>query len=459
MSKNKIRKRYQIIEIQGSEANCQFFYADDDTDFSVDMSTVPEKDADKARTNGGNLLDSDHIGGLVDEIKGLNRRMESFLHTSQAATADGRSARFTGQANGVLLHGFEGTGKSFLLSRLRRAPFRRIVRFEDDGLSGTIVRSQESLRRGFTEARANQPSLILIDDLQDSIGPLNRALARHFCEEMERLKGHRVLVVATCRSPTDLHPDLQAGGGVFKRIELPIPDRGARTSILEILLKDLAVQSEIATELALRTHAFTGKDLKVLVFEAIDNAQQREPNHTETSTTTDVVNGTGSVPHAAGHDKDEDAPRDETSEYHDCSEAQFGVPTMEDFELALRTVRPTALREFIFEPPKIGWQDIGGSSAIKEHFDKALSWPLHHANTLKRYHKRPAKGILLYGPPGCSKTLTAQAVASHYRLNFISVKGGELISMYVEIIYHMFLCGAIQWLDGCPKTLRPYSKP
>ena len=78
------------------------------------------------------------------------------------------------------------------------------------------------------------------------------------------------------------------------------------------------------------------------------------------------------------------------------------------------------------------WDDIGGSKDIQQRFDKIIGWPLYHADIMASLRKKPKKGVLLYGPPGCSKTLTAQAIATNYGLNFIAVKGAELISMYVS---------------------------
>ncbi|KAI7123662.1 AAA-domain-containing protein, partial [Hortaea werneckii] len=75
--------------------------------------------------------------------------------------------------------------------------------------------------------------------------------------------------------------------------------------------------------------------------------------------------------------------------------------------------------------------DIGGSETQKERFDEIIGWPLHHPEMIEQLDLPAQKGVLLYGPPGCSKTMTAQAVAATYKLNFIAVKGAELISMYV----------------------------
>jgi AAA family ATPase len=80
---------------------------------------------------------------------------------------------------------------------------------------------------------------------------------------------------------------------------------------------------------------------------------------------------------------------------------------------------------------QLTWDDVGGLSAVKQRLQEAVLWPQQHADALARLGATAPKGVLLYGPPGCSKTLLARAVAATAGLNFLSVKGGELYSKYV----------------------------
>ena len=104
---------------------------------------------------------------------------------------------------------------------------------------------------------------------------------------------------------------------------------------------------------------------------------------------------------------------------------------MADFQAALREVEPSAIREVFVEVPDVGWDDVGGLDEVKQRLIEAVEWPLKHAAIFARAGVRPPKGVLLSGPPGCGKTLLAKAVASETRVNFISVKGPELLSKYV----------------------------
>jgi transitional endoplasmic reticulum ATPase len=103
----------------------------------------------------------------------------------------------------------------------------------------------------------------------------------------------------------------------------------------------------------------------------------------------------------------------------------------EDFLAALRDVEPSALREVFVEVPSTTWEDVGGLERAKRLLHEALEWPLQYRDLFDAAGVRPLKGILLSGPPGCGKTLLAQAAASATQVNFISVKGPALLSKYV----------------------------
>jgi transitional endoplasmic reticulum ATPase len=107
------------------------------------------------------------------------------------------------------------------------------------------------------------------------------------------------------------------------------------------------------------------------------------------------------------------------------------VVKKEDFENALRVVEPSAMREVLVEIPKVKWEDIGGLEEVKQQLREMVEWPLKNPEAFKRLGIQPPKGILLYGPPGCGKTLIAKAVANESGVNFISVKGPEVLSMFV----------------------------
>ena len=85
----------------------------------------------------------------------------------------------------------------------------------------------------------------------------------------------------------------------------------------------------------------------------------------------------------------------------------------------------------ILEVPKVSWKDVGGQEEVKMQLMEAVEWPQKHQDAFRRIGTRPPTGVLLFGPPGCSKTLLARAVASEAKLNFLAVKGPELFSKWV----------------------------
>ncbi|KAG6494079.1 hypothetical protein ZIOFF_049098 [Zingiber officinale] len=105
--------------------------------------------------------------------------------------------------------------------------------------------------------------------------------------------------------------------------------------------------------------------------------------------------------------------------------------TLEDFDKAKLKVRPSAMREVMLELPKVKWEDVGGQAMIKQQLIEAVQWPQLSPDAFKRVGIRPPRGLLMIGPPGCSKTLMARAVASEAKLNFLAVKGPELFSKWV----------------------------
>lgn len=103
----------------------------------------------------------------------------------------------------------------------------------------------------------------------------------------------------------------------------------------------------------------------------------------------------------------------------------------EDFLDSLKTVQPSAKREGFITVPDVTWNDIGSLGDIREELKLAILAPVKFPQRLKLLGLNAPSGVLLCGPPGCGKTLLAKAVANEAGINFISVKGPELLNMYV----------------------------
>ncbi|XP_034950714.1 nuclear valosin-containing protein-like isoform X2 [Chelonus insularis] len=102
-----------------------------------------------------------------------------------------------------------------------------------------------------------------------------------------------------------------------------------------------------------------------------------------------------------------------------------------DFDIAFRVVQPSSKREGFATVPDVTWEDIGSLQEIREELQMAILAPVKHSESFAAFGLTTPTGVLLCGPPGCGKTLLAKAIANEAEINFISVKGPELLNMYV----------------------------
>ena len=437
-AKKGIRRRFFVDKIESLSTQPgppNLYYCDDQTHIRFSPGS-----GGSSSSSGNQVIEEplslEYIGGIAKQAQALNMRIKRILKQTmqpmKQATTDFQ------ENEGILIHGYEGTGKSLLLKRLEHYQFRKILGLQKSSLNSALPGKNVAVIEGlFSEAKANQPSLILMDDLQKLAPAAEDPYTDTIIAEIDKLMGSHVLIVATCRNPGDVNSILTDPGRLSALIELPIPDQHAREQILKVLINsEHDPDRAIVTAMSLRTHGFTGKDLarlvKVAQSSTLDRRDQQQALHEQWIVR---VGANGSLERLL--DGQAEAGAREVAQQLAATPEQIASNTltaeltMDDFESALTKVRPTALREIFFEQPKVRWDQIGGSQAIKERFDKVVNWPLQHSAIMEQYRKRPKKGVLLYGPPGCSKTLTAQAVATTYSLNFIAVKGAELISMYV----------------------------
>ncbi|KAK4542577.1 hypothetical protein LTR36_006625 [Oleoguttula mirabilis] len=424
-AKKGLRKRFYVehIEPSGTQAGSHgLFICDDKTHFNLSGGLPAPEAIILPNGDAFPVLDTSRIGGLVEQVKELNMRLDRLLHKFDHPH---------GSANRhVLLHGYEGTGKSLVLNRLAQTTACKVFRLGRVQMaSGRVLATIEST---FRDAFASQPSVILMDNIEKLASSESELYADAIGMELDKLRGADVLVVAATRSPLSVDSSLTGPGRLSRQIELAIPDVPARRQILNVLMGKPVDSHDFAT-IAAKTHGFTGKDLGLLVEEANDTAFSKVGSEKEGWVDVHARISMLHSPHNSQVDGSvHSQATTQVQQLTDTSPERADLnATVEDFEVALSVVRPTALREIFFETPKVQWSDIGGSDANKQRFDEIIGWPLHHPELMEQFEIPPQKGVLLYGPPGCSKTMTAQAVASTYDLNFIAVKGAELISMYV----------------------------
>jgi len=349
------------------------------------------------------------LGGLHNEIRLVREMIELPLKHPELFERLGIEP-----PKGILLHGPPGCGKTLLAKAVaNEAGANFFVINGPEIISKFYGQSEENLRKIFEDAEKNAPSIIFIDEV-DAIAPkreevhgdVEKRVVSQLLTLMDGLKARgKVIVIAATNIPNAIDPALRRPGRFDREIEIGVPNKEGRKEILEIHTRGMPLSDKVNLDhLAEVTYGYVGADIAALTKEAAMNALRRVlPSITEIK-------------------KDSPLPEDILKKL---------VVTDEDFNHALKVVEPSAMREVLIEVPKVRWEDIGGLEDVKKLLKESVEWPLKHPEAFDRMGIRPVKGILLYGPPGCGKTLLAKAVANESGANFILVNAGELLSKWV----------------------------
>ena len=354
---------------------------------------------------------------------------------------------------GILLHGPPGCGKT-VISRAFAAklgvPFIEIL--GPSVVSGMSGESEQKIREHFDEARRLAPCLLFIDEI-DVIAP-KRDTAQSQMEKrivaqilismdslaMEANDGKPVIVLAATNRPDSLDPALRRGGRFDTEINMGVPNESMREQILRAQTRDTNVATDVDfTQLAKMTAGFVGADLKDLVSKAgtwsmdqYRDALEREATAAESAMEVDS-NSQSSSTGASAMDRSISRLIDRVKDKTKIRPVGFEDTsiTMEAFLTVLPGIQPSSKREGFATIPDTTWQDIGSLHDVREELEMAIVQPIKNPERYAKVGISAPTGILLWGPPGCGKTLLAKAVANESKANFISVKGPELLNKYV----------------------------
>lgn len=359
------------------------------------------------KERGPAIVPYEDIGGLKPQLVRIREMIELPLRYPEVFERLGIEA-----PKGVLLHGPPGCGKTLIARAIAHETEANFFSVSGPEIIHKFYGESEAhLRKIFEEAARQGPSIIFLDEI-DAIAPhrdrvvgdVEKRVVAQLLALMDGLtKRQNIIVIGATNLPNALDPALRRPGRFDREITIPIPDRPGRLAILEIHSRGMPLGKDVdMNRLAAITHGFVGADLEALCREAAMICLR--------DLLPDIDFSLARIPY----------------ERLATLEVRMG-----HFLAGFQEVEPSAIREVFVEVPDVRWSDVGGLSKLKQRLVEAVTWPLNHADFYARAGVRPAKGILLSGPPGCGKTLLAKAVATECGVNFISVKGPELLSKYV----------------------------
>jgi len=369
---------------------------------------IEVKDKAEARAKDSNISYED-IGGLGKELQRVREMIELPLKYPQIFERLGIDP-----PQGVLLHGPPGCGKTLIARAVANETAAYFTHITGPEIMGKFYGESEGrLRSVFKEAKTNAPAILFIDEI-DAIAPkreemggekqVERRVVAQLLALMDGLESRgELIVIGATNIPNSLDPALRRPGRFDREIAISIPDQRGRLEILQIHTRGMPLAQDVDLgKLSQITHGFVGADLEALCREAAMNALRKI------------------MPSI-------DFQLDEIP-YETLLQLEV---TMDDLNEALKEVEPSAIREVFVEVPNVRWEDVGGLGQVKEKLIEAVEWPLRYPDLFREANVKPPKGILLSGSPGTGKTLVAKALANESEVNFISVKGPELMSKYV----------------------------
>jgi transitional endoplasmic reticulum ATPase len=349
----------------------------------------------------------EEVGGLGHEVKAMREIVELPLKHPELFARLGVEPH-----SGILLYGPPGCGKTLIAKVLASESEANMFLINGPEIMNKYYGETEAkLRDMFKEAKDNSPSIVFIDEIdaiapkrEEAYGDVEKRVVAQLLALMDGLNDRgNVIVLGATNRPDSIDPALRRPGRFDREFEISVPNEDGRLEILLIHTRGMPVAEEIdLKDLAAELHGYTGADIKSLCREAAMKSIRRY------------------LPEI-----------DLESERIPSEVLQSMQIKLIDFYDAMHEVVPTAMREFYVERSKVWWQDVGGLEDVKEALSDNLISAMREPTKFTKMGIKPPKGALIYGPPGCGKTLIARALATESGANMILVKGPELLSKWV----------------------------
>ena len=361
----------------------------------------------EAATDKKNRITYEEIGGLGVEITAMREIVELPLRHPELFARLGVEPH-----SGVLLYGPPGCGKTLLAKVIASESDANMYLINGPEIMNKYYGETEArLREIFKEAKDNSPSIIFIDEIdaiapkrEEAYGDVEKRVVAQLLALMDGLTERgNVIVLGASNRPDSVDPALRRPGRFDREMEISVPNADGRLEILHIHTRGMPLSDDVDLKnLASELHGYTGADIKSLCRESAIKAIRRY------------------LPEI-----------DLENERIPSKMLQSMEIKSRDFYDAMHDVVPTAMREFYVERAKVWWKDVGGLDYAKKTLEDNMITSVNDPSKFTKMGIKPPKGVLLYGPPGCGKTILARALAAECGANMILVRGPEILSKWV----------------------------
>ncbi len=349
----------------------------------------------------------EEVGGLLKEVRAMREIVELPLRHPEMFSMLGVEPH-----SGILLYGPPGCGKTLLARVLANESEAKMFLINGPEIVTKYYGATEAnLRDIFKEAKDASPSIIFIDEI-DAIAPkrdnvrgdVEKRVVAQLLALMDGLNDRgNVMVLGATNMPDSVDSALRRPGRFDREFEISVPNEEGRHEILLIHTRGMPMAADVNTKnLASELYGYTGADIKSLCREAAMKSIRRY------------------VPEI-----------DLASESIPSEVLRSMQVTLADFYDAMQEIVPTAMREFYVESPTIKWQNVGGLDDLKEALTDNIVSAIKDPTKFTKMGIKPPRGALIYGPPGCGKTILGRALATETGANMILVRGPEILSKWV----------------------------
>jgi len=349
----------------------------------------------------------EEVGGLREKVKAMREIVELPLKHPELFARLGIEPH-----SGILLYGPPGCGKTLLAKVMASESEANMFPINGPEIMNKYYGETEAkIRDIFKEAKDNSPSIIFIDEIdaiapkrEEAYGDVEKRVVAQLLALMDGLNDRgNVIVLGATNRPDSVDPALRRPGRFDREFEISVPNEDGRLEILEIHTRGMPISEDIdLKDLSSELHGYTGADIKSLCREAAMKSIRRYLPEIDLET--------DKIP----------------SEVLQSMQIK-----LIDFYEAMHEVVPTAMREFYVERSKIWWKDVGGLDDVKKSLTDNLILAMKEPGKFTKMGIKPPKGALIYGPPGCGKTLIGRALATETGANMILVRGPEILSKWI----------------------------